>query len=704
MKVLRVRNRLISVLCLLISAFSSRIASGQSSWYYQWGLLPDSKIDLLIGLASGEQAHNTIIDLSDFNRSRDRNEFRDSLFESIYIIKKLREFGLDDVVVEKFGETKSYFPETGVLWEVSPHREKIADIKDLPFVLVPGSSNCDTEGELVFVPDADQNAIQKLQLSGKIIITPLNPYRIIKNLAGSGARGIVSYYSPRPLENKLMIPDAKGWGFRQGGSDSLFVFAISPRDGVVLHDRLARGEKIIVHALVKHSEEKLQIQVPGCCIRGTDKNAGEVIISAHLFEGYSNQGANDNISGAASELEVARILCMAIKDGSLERPRRTIRFIWIPEYTGSIKWTDAHKDLTAKTLCDINLDMVGLSLSRYRSYFVLHRTSYGNAHYVNDVVENYYRFVNETNQKNSVISGSEFFKRIVAPKGTDDPFYYQVETTSGGSDHDVFNDWGVGVPGVLLITWPDPFYHTSLDRADKTDPTQLKRAVFITAASAYTIASAGKDEALRICGEVYGNAVKRTGYSISKASAEVTSCAPANINQVMKRAVSDLLGSLSGEIAEISSTVQLMPGDNDLLSTVKSYSATLKEMTESFLKNIIQTATVRAKAARMAPPDIKPDGDWMKFYSLVPVIVNSPKAYGFQGYAKMLEELPGEIKAKYPVGDMDRLSEAALCINGRNRFSDILNMLNAQEKAETSPEELMNYLNRLKAAGFINFK
>ncbi|MCG2814442.1 MAG: hypothetical protein L6425_00680 [Candidatus Aminicenantes bacterium] len=47
----------------------------------------------------------------------------------------------------------------------------------------------------------------------------------------------------------------------------------------------------------------------------------------------------------------------------------------------------------------------------------------------------------------------------------------------------MFNDWGVQVPGVMMIAWPDQWYHTSGDRVNKADPTQLKRAAVIGAAA-----------------------------------------------------------------------------------------------------------------------------------------------------------------------------------------------------------------------------
>ena len=134
-------------------------------------------------------------------------------------------------------------------------------------------------------------------------------------------------------------------------------------------------------------------------IPGTDPAAGEIIFSAHLFEGYVKQGGNDNISGSAALVEIGRTLNTLITEGRLPRPRRTIRFLIGPEFSGTGPWVKANKALMEKTLCNINLDMVGLRLSESQSFMCMMRTTFGNPHYLNDVMENYYRFVGEGNRE-----------------------------------------------------------------------------------------------------------------------------------------------------------------------------------------------------------------------------------------------------------------------------------------------------------------
>src|SRR3989442_13461678 len=58
-----------------------------------------------------------------------------------------------------------------------------------------------------------------------------------------------------------------------------------------------------------------------------------------------------------------------------------------------------------------------------------------------------------------------------------------------GSDHDVYQDSSFKIPAIYLNDWPDRYIHTNFDSAANIDPTKLKRAAFIGAASAYFLAT-----------------------------------------------------------------------------------------------------------------------------------------------------------------------------------------------------------------------
>jgi aminopeptidase YwaD len=673
----------------------------QTAWYHRWGLLPEKTLDIFINEASGERAFNTVFDLSDPLRKRTSEEYATLLYESKYIAGKLNEYGLQDVAIEKPGKIKAWHPVMGLLQEISPGKTIIADINDNPFVLHPVSSITDTDGELVYVGDASPDIIDPMDLRGKIVLTSSRPDRLLNVFIQKEVAGVVSYYSVNQLEDPLGIDDRKLSNPERQPKLKLFVFNITPRDGLLLRSRLLSGESIILHASVKYRTEDMDLQVLSCIIEGSDPEAGEIILSAHLFEGYGIQGANDNLSGSAVVLETARMLNKLVADGEISRPRRTLRFLWVPEYSGSIPWVNKYPELIKMTLCDINLDMVGLSLSRYRSFFVLHRTSYGNAHYVNDVMENYYRYVTENNQENSVISGDRFFKPIVAPSGSNDPFYIQTESSSGGSDNDVFNDWGIGVPGVLMITWPDPFYHTSEDRADKIDPTQLKRAAFISAAGAYTIANAGENEAIAIAGEVYGNAVRRLGYQISMAGDEINKASADTLKDILKYSMARIRGTAIGEGMTLNSIAELSPSDQFLTKLTASMKKSLSDMADAASASLTDLAVHVASVFGMEPMVITTTREERNAAGIVPVLTENRKGKGYDYLGSKLDNLAPEIKSRYPVAGYVDTGEAALCINGINSVMDIKYLLDAQRNDVTSIRDLLNFFRRMEAAGLI---
>src|SRR5262249_53235047 len=64
-----------------------------------------------------------------------------------------------------------------------------------------------------------------------------------------------------------------------------------------------------------------------------------------------------------------------------------------------------------------------------------------------------------------------------------------------GSDHDVYQDSSFHIPAIYMNDWPDRYIHTNFDSAANIDPTKLKRAAFIGAASGYFLANVtGKDQ------------------------------------------------------------------------------------------------------------------------------------------------------------------------------------------------------------------
>jgi hypothetical protein len=211
-----------------------------------------------------------------------------------------------------------------------------------------------------------------------------------------------------------------------------------------------------------------------------------VLIVAHLC--HPQPSANDNASGAAAALEAARTLQSLISSGELPRPKRTIRFLWVPEIHGMVAYLAEYKGNLDQVLAGLNLDMVGEDQGQTGSSWLLERPPDASASFAPDLLA-------------CLRDDLPALKGMVdvAPSHTGIggyPLYRQAEVPfSGGSDHLVLSDPSVGVPTPMLIQWPDRFYHTSADTPDRTDPNSLARAATLAAVYAYWLATAGAHEA-----------------------------------------------------------------------------------------------------------------------------------------------------------------------------------------------------------------
>ena len=553
------------ILALMLSLFMTNAMGQEYTTPFNHSLMVEKYYDLIVGESSGDRAFYHILDIAPYERDRKAEDYKGLFMESKYVVDKLKSYGFADATTELLGKTKTWDGVSATLWEVSPNTSKLADYRDLAAILGQGSNSAHVTTELVWVGRGTQMEIDAVDLKGKIAVTEASAGRVHDLVVKAGAVGIISYYSPRPLVDPIQIPNS---GIR--GNNATFCINLTPRDGYALRDRLLKGEKIVVKADIETAMEETEIEVPTCVIKGSEADAEEIILCAHLYEGYVKLGANDNISGSAALVEVARTLNELIETGQLPRPKRSIRFIWIPEFQGTIPWAIKHKDILKKTLCNINLDMVGLWLSKSQSMYCLHRTTMGNPHYLNDVAESFYHYMGATN-KAFVATGMgrpDALKPVYSVTGSRDPFYYSINAHYGASDHEVFSDWGVQAPGVIMITWPDNYYHTSGDRPEICDPTQLHRAIVLAAVSAYTIAEAGEEGAAKIASEVASNSAKRMAIKMRHDLSLLNDATSENFANLYRTAKLNQDAMLNNELATLASVMELAPASASLKELV----------------------------------------------------------------------------------------------------------------------------------------
>jgi len=318
------------------------------------------------------------------------------------------------------------------------------------------------------------------------------------------------------LREPMDLPDARQYtSFWWSGLETTraWGFVLTPRQGQALRAAIrAATEPIIVHAevvaeLYDGTMENVVATIPGT----TDE---EVLVIGHLC--HPQPSANDNATGAAATMEIARVLQALVQRGALPRPKRTIRCLLVPEITGSYAYLAMHEDRIPKTVAAINLDMVGEDPAQTGSTYTVVRSPVQTEGFSGVLAGRILEQIARSDR--SSFTGNNGFAS----------FAYAVVPFSDGSDHYIYGDPTVGIPCPMILNWPDKFYHTSADTIEKVSPAVLHRSVTLAGTYAAFLASAGAAEAIWLAHELAADfradAAKRTSDALMNALAgDVTS-------------------------------------------------------------------------------------------------------------------------------------------------------------------------------------
>jgi hypothetical protein len=267
----------------------------------------------------------------------------------------------------------------------------------------------------------------------------------------------------------------------------------------------------------------------------------------------------------------------------------------------------------------------------------------------------------------------------------------------------VFSDWGVQAPGVIMITWPDNYYHTSGDRPEICDPTQLHRAIVLAAASAYTIAEAGEEGAAKIAAEVASNATKRMAIKMRHDLAQLNGATAESLAGLYRTAKFNQDALLNNELATLATVMELAPASASLKELVASLQSNVKAVWMANGKSIDAAMKVKASALGVAPVKIVLSAEEKSASKVYPR--STPKVREF-GYG-VLRSVTPDLMAQYGFnarGSVNHGAEIAkLTVGGKNSILDIKKMIDAQFPNPDSLETITRYLEMLKEAGLVEF-
>lgn len=481
-------------------------------------LLPEKDARALANELSGELAKRNLEVMATFHRQRGSAGFHAA---AEFVAERLRAYGLGDVAILQFpadgkivyGTQRSRPAWDGQVGELSELRHvgvvskdrkilaegeqaiRLSDYRSEPVVLAEDSESADVTADLVDVGEGtEERDYAGKDVKGKMVLVSAQPGAVEDLAVGKlGAAGIVSYAQNQKTawwgEDENLIR----WGHLDTFSpNKTFGFMVSLKTARGLQERLAHGETIHLHAVVKAGQHPGNYEVVTAAIPGADPKLKdqEIAFSCHLD--HQRPGANDNTSGCATILEVARTLQELLGQGKLERPARTIRFLFPPEIEGTLTLLNAQPEFARRIKAVVHMDMVGGG-PQTKAVFHVTRGPMSLPSFVDDVAWAFAEWVNEESYQFAATGKADY--PMVAPEGGKEPLRAEYSAYTMGSDHDVYQDSSFGIPAIYLNDWPDRYIHTNFDSAANIDPTKLKRAAFIGAASGYFLAAMNEDSA-----------------------------------------------------------------------------------------------------------------------------------------------------------------------------------------------------------------
>ncbi len=521
---------------------------------------------------SGSTAKSFVAQICNFHRIQGSTMFHEA---AEHVKKELLKLGLKDAQIEQFpadGAHRFWTHVSPVGWEVKsaelrlvePEERLLVTYEETPQSLHTYSKATPSEGittELVEVGAGTKAADYKgKDVKGKFVLaTGRARFVHRKAVYKYGAAGVITDAITPEMPNvreSLDVPDAHAyqaiWPIAKELPKVKLGFSLSHRQGRQLRALLDKGQKVKLNAKVDARLFRGKLDIVTATIRGKSNPKEEVFLVAHLC--HPKPSANDNASGSGLLLEIARTIETLINKKKIQRPARTLRFVWVPETTGTVAYLTAHKDVPSRMIVGINLDMVGQNQELCKSTLSLDRTPDSLPSYLNDYI---FSLIEE--------SINEFDRPTHF--GSASTFRYRSTTFSGGSDHAEFTEATTKVPCIMLLQWPDLFYHTSMDVIDKVSEDSLKRVGWIATVAALTLANADAETAFQLANQVFTGAAKRI---VDKAGKGIEELYQKTEDRKLKNKPKELANELVRKASQYRNKLEhIVPREQQALKSVK---------------------------------------------------------------------------------------------------------------------------------------
>ena len=636
----------LAVVCVLLSSICAVDTAGAQESPF----VPPEIYRALTGEISGDISYDHLRHLTLHHSVNGASRgFRD---KERWIAEQARTLGIEDVRIldDIRYRGPGWSPLAAELYIVSPDPRRLISFQDIAVAIADYSRSGTWEGELLDVAAGVAAAdYEGKEVKGRIVLASGLPARVMEQAVWNrGALGVVYYNAARGIDH----PDQVAWTRLNPrppkGKENTFAFSISYRAGMELKQRLAPrpkpgpvpgsfgeglepGEKIVLRAKVdaEFEENPKQWIVEGW-IRGAKRHDQAIVLTAHAQE--EKFSANDDNSGCANLLEIGRALVKLIGDGKLPRPARDVRFWWVNEIDSEYEYFAAHPDERSKILLNVNQDMVGAKQSAGSRVQHITRTPFSRPSYLDAVIESIATMVMRGNSAylaaGQAGTRQPFSKPILSRMGTRERYAAEIVPYFDSTDHLVFNDAIIGVPGVTLTNWPDDFIHSSDDDLWQMDPTQLQRNAFIVAATALYFANLEPAGARTLLSQIYGSTQRRLSESFARATEILLSAKPEEREEAHADAA-NLIRQTAEYLTRTLDSVGVFGLDETSRLYLEKFKKDVHERADQLVSSLWSQAELIAGGATGSPPPPSPTvAQAMKeLQGKVPVVVGSIREF-----------------------------------------------------------------------------
>lgn len=454
---------------------------------------------------SGDRAFYLVREISNFHRIQASTGYRAA---AKYVTSKLQADGFDVHIKSYPADGKTWFftskmfkewdCKAGSLNLVNPEK-CLADFNRNNLSVIQKSYPCDYRDqplEIVLMDKGnDAKNYKAVDLKGKLLFVrdPFIDYMdwAIKERGAVGfisdfmreIPGVRARYDLHDILNYTSF-----WWKHSTDEPQAFGFVLTPRDGDELaklcremkqehekdpaKDEYPKATCYIDAKLYEGEIEVVETLLPG----DTDE---EVLIVAHLC--HPRSSANDNASGVAASIEAVKAIKELTERGALPGLKRSIRMIFVPEFTGTYAYLHDLGEKRSKIKAGFNMDMVGARQTNGYGPITISGIPHATPSFCVDLAA----LVLDEVKKNALSLNKDAYVAM---------FNTAVIGFEGGSDHFILSDPTIHIPTPMLGEWPDINYHTGGDTIEVIDPFILHKSASICAGYIYSLANLSEEE------------------------------------------------------------------------------------------------------------------------------------------------------------------------------------------------------------------